>query len=210
MNKKLTLVIFTISISFFCLAQNDTATITTKSRTTTTFRPTGGQQGDKFTTPPSSTREYKASVWSTNFTIPILRFNVLKKTDNKDAKGNVALFNSIGAGFGISWGRLEETTDNTGKVINTEMNNSFGVQVGILFATNSSGGNNANVFAPTISVSVLNFNVGYGHELGTLPENTHRGFLTIAYGIPISKLVKGGFYVRKRAPVESSSREGFR
>ncbi|MBL7698683.1 MAG: hypothetical protein JNK79_11010 [Chitinophagaceae bacterium] len=204
MNKSFTLVILFIFPAFFCIAQQTT----TVTRAASSSSPSN--QPDNYTTPPSSTRTYQASVWSTNFTVPILRFNVLKKSANNEAKGNVALFNSIGAGFGISWGRLEETTDNTGKVINTEMHNSFGIQVGVLFATNSSGGNNANIFAPTLSVSVLNFNVGFGHELGTLPDDTHRGFLTVAYGIPISKLVKGGFYIRKRGPAVANNRQGFR
>ena len=48
---------------------------------------------------------YKARILNTNFTVPVARFN-FNNEDNKE--GNVILFNSIGAGFGVSWGRLEE------------------------------------------------------------------------------------------------------
>ncbi len=80
--------------------------------------------------------EYKAQVISTNFTIPIIRFNPIDKETSgapTDKKGNVSFFNSIGAGIGYYWGRLSEVTDGTGKVINTEMNNTFGFSGGISF-----------------------------------------------------------------------------
>lgn len=146
--------------------------------------------------------EYKAQVISTNFTIPIIRFNSLDKNSSgaaTDRKGNVSFFNSIGAGLGYYWGRLTEVTDVNGKIINTEMDNTFGLQTGFLFAANSSGGNNANVFAWTFGISILNFQIGYGYEFGTIGINEKRGFLTLAYGIPVSKLIRGGFYKVKKS-----------
>ena len=155
----------------------------------------------------STTTELKCQVINTNFTIPIIRFNTVSKdgADNNQ-KGNVSLFNSIGAGISYNWGRMTITTDANGKVINTEMNNTFGIQVGVLFAANSSSGNNANIFAPTLSISILNFQLGCGYELGTISPKEKRFFYTIAYGIPISKLIKGGFYVVKRSvPLDQNS-----
>jgi len=158
-----------------------------------------------------SEKEYKAQVISTNFTIPIIRFNFLAKdpinTENK--KGNVSFFNSVGAGIGYYWGRLTEVTDNSGKVISTEMNNTFGFQAGFLFASNSSSSNNTNIFALTLAMSLLNFQIGYGYELGTLGTSEKRGFLTLAYGIPISKLIKGGFYVRKKSDALTGNKSYF-
>lgn len=141
--------------------------------------------------------EYKAQVISTNFTIPIIRFNVIDKNSNAaptDRKGNVSFFNSIGAGVGYYWGRITEVTDKDGKVINSEMDNTFGIQAGFLFAANSSGSNNTNIFALTAGISILNFQLGYGYEFGTIGANDKRGFMTLAYGIPVSKLIRGGFY----------------
>ena len=146
--------------------------------------------------------EYKAQVISTNFTVPIIRFNPIDKNSQgapTDKKGNVAFFNSIGAGIGYYWGRLTEITDVNGKVINTEMDNTFGFQTGFLFASNSSGTNNTNIFAWTFGISLLNFQLGYGYEFGTINANEKRGFLTLAYGIPVSKLVRGGFFKVKRS-----------
>lgn len=98
------------------------------------------------------------------------------------------------------------TTDATGKVINTEFQNTFGIQLGVLFAANSSSGNNANVFAPNLSLTVLNFQVGCGYELGTISSNEKRFFYTLAYGIPLAKLFRGGFYVVKRSlPIDNNS-----
>lgn len=151
---------------------------------------------------PSAVIEYKAQVISTNFTIPIIRFNIIDKKSTgapTDRKGNVSFFNSIGAGIGYYWGRITDVTDKDGKVINSEMNNTFGVQLGFLFAANSSGSNNSNIFALTAGISLLNFQLGYGYEFGTIGANDKRGFMTLAYGIPVSKLIKGGFYTVKKS-----------
>lgn len=140
--------------------------------------------------------EYKAHVISSNFTVPILRFNSIDQGvpgAPQDKKGSVAFFNSIGAGIGYYYGDLTEIKEDK-KVISTEMDNLFGVQTGFLFSANSSEGSNSNVFAWTISVSILNFQIGYGYEFGTLNSYEKRSFFTLAYGIPISKLLRGGFY----------------
>ena len=155
----------------------------------------------------STTTELKCQVLNTNFTIPLIRFNTVSKdgSDNNQ-KGNVALFNSVGAGISYNWGRMTITTDATGKVINTEMHNTIGFQLGVLFAANSSSGNNSNVFAPTFSFTVLNFQLGCGYELGTLSTKENRFFYTLTYGIPLAKLLKGGFYVVKRSlPIDTNS-----
>lgn len=161
----------------------------------------------------SATTEYKAQVISTNFTVPIIRFNLIDKHQAGaplDRKGNVSFFNSIGAGVGYYWGRLTEVTDAQGKVINTEMDNTFGIQLGFLFASSSSGNNNTNIFALTGGISILNFNLGYGYELGTLSQYEKRGFITLAYSIPISKLIRGGFYIMSKSSLSAEQQsKGF-
>jgi hypothetical protein len=158
---------------------------------------------------PSSTTEIKCQVVNTNFTIPLVRFNTVKSSGvDNNQKGNVSLFNSIGAGISYNWGRMLVTTNDNGEVINTEMQNTLGIQLGVLFAVNSSTGNNANIFAPTISFSVLNFQIGCGYELGSLPEKENRFFYTLAYGIPLSKLIRGGFYVVRKFEV-TDNKNGF-
>ncbi|MEM0576562.1 hypothetical protein [Flavobacterium polysaccharolyticum] len=145
--------------------------------------------------PPSTTYSYRATLLNTNFTVPIARFNLVK--DASEKKGDILLFNSIGAGVGISRGLYEKTTDATGETINSEFTNSFGLHFGVLFSAGSSNSENTNVFAPTVSVSVLDFQIGYGYELGTIQTNQKRSFFTIAYAIPLSKLVKGKFFIFK-------------
>lgn len=165
-------------------------------------------QGQSTYTPEkaSSTTEYNAEVVSTNFTIPLLRVNWVDKNSSgapTDRKANVSLFNSVGAGIGYYWGRLKTTTDSGGQIINSEMDNKIGFQTGFLFAANGNASTNTNIFAWTLGVSFLNFNVGYGYEFGSIGANEKRGFLTVAYGIPISKLIQGGFYVTKKTDLDA-------
>ncbi|MET0945503.1 MAG: hypothetical protein ABWY22_08840 [Flavobacterium sp.] len=147
--------------------------------------------------PKSTTYKYKVSMINTNFTIPIVRFNFAGNddpTENKD--GDIQLFNSIGAGVGLSYGNLEKTTNDKGEVINNEFTSSFGFHFGVLFSAGSTSSENKNVFAPTLSLSVLDFQLGYGYEMGTRAPNQKRDFFTIAYAIPISKLIKSKFFIR--------------
>jgi hypothetical protein len=162
--------------------------------------------------PVSTTTEYKVWALTTNFSVPIVRFNFVNKVPGDSVKGNISFFNSIGAGIFLSRGRLDETTDANGNVINEDLNNIIGVQVGFLFSANVNGSTTTNIFAPTIGVSILNFQIGYGYEFGTVSQNTKRGFLTVAYAIPVSKLIQGGFYIINRSNTavnKAKKKEGF-
>lgn len=139
----------------------------------------------------------KATILNTNFTVPIARFNF---QDQDNAEGNVILFNSIGAGIGLSWGRMEEIRNGTGDVVSTNFRNTINVHAGVLFSA-SSGGEGDNVFAPMISLGGLDFQLGLGYELGTLAENQKRLFLTVGYAIPLHKLTKTKFYVIKKSKI---------
>jgi hypothetical protein len=147
------------------------------------------------------TVKYKATIWNTNFSIPLARFNF---TDNDEQKtGDLLLFNSIGAGFGMSWGELSETRDLQGDLINQEFVNTFGIHLGFLFSAGT-GDDTKNVFAPTLNFSVLDFQLGIGYELGTLSENQKHTFLTLSYAIPLYKLKQGGYWIWKSSkPINS-------
>lgn len=144
--------------------------------------------------PDSETTEYDAWLLNTGFVVPIVRFNSVSNDVTK--KGDVSLFNSIGAGIGIGWGSLEVTADKEGDAINSTMHNIIGLQAGFLFSADTNK-DATNIFALTAGLTVLDFQLGYGYEFGTVKDNQKRGFITIAYSIPLSKLIRGGFYVFK-------------
>lgn len=149
--------------------------------------------------------ELKSTVLTSNFTVPVVRFNFLDKNQSAERKeGNVSLFNSIGAGININRGRLTTVTDNANEEVSNEFKNIVGGQFGVLFSSNAASSNGSNIFALTFGVTLLNFQVGYGIELGTLAANEKRGFMTIAYGIPLSSLVKGAFHVIKTSPITNT------
>lgn len=145
---------------------------------------------------------YKAKISNTYFQIPIARFN-FSEVEGKE--GDISLFSSVGAGFGLSWGRMEIYRDHTGQVINEEFSNTVGVHLGALFSAGT-GEDSNNIFAPTFNVSILDFQVGVGYELGTVSENQKRLFVTLAYGIPLYKLVKKSYRIWKLNPIPYESR----
>ena len=147
------------------------------------------------------TMRYKATIWNTNFSIPLARFNF--SDDDEQKAGDLLLFTSIGAGFGMSWGELNETRDLEGELINQEFVNTFGIHLGFLLSAGT-GDDTKNVFAPTLNFSVLDFQFGVGYELGTLSENQKPTFLTLSYAIPLYKLKKGSFWIWKSSkPITS-------
>lgn len=144
--------------------------------------------------PKNTTYKFKTKIINTNFTIPVARFNTIKNSEANSKVGDIILFNSIGAGVGVSWGELERSTNEYFETINSDFTSTFGIHLGVLFSAGS-GEESKNVFAPTLSFSILDFQVGYGYELGTIETGQKRDFWTIAYAIPLSKLVKGKYYV---------------
>ncbi len=145
---------------------------------------------------------YKASIWNTVFSIPIVRANLVKNDPWTEA--NVSLFTSIGAGYGYSKGRLEVTRNHKGEVIDKDFYNTFGVHVGVLYSS-ASGDVKTNVIAPVITLSLLDIGVGVGYEAGTITENQKRIFFTFSYQIPLYRLTKSNHRVRLRTlnPIES-------
>ncbi len=136
---------------------------------------------------------YKAMVMTTTFTVPTVRFD--RTEGSSDKKGDVSFFNSVGAGIAFNLSKLISTVDSKDptKVYKTEIYNRIGLQIGCLFSASGGENNDTNIFAPTISLNMLDFNIGYGCELGTLDPSHKRGFFTIAYSVPLSSLSKKGY-----------------
>ena len=139
---------------------------------------------------------YEATIFNTNFSIPIARFNFIKDDDSKF--GNIQMFNSIGAGFGISYGKMTDYRNEIGELENSEFNNSISFHLGFLF---SAGTENDNVFAPTFNIGLMDFQLGYGVELGKIDDNQQRSFLTVGYAIPLYKLKKGKYKFYKKGKI---------
>lgn len=144
----------------------------------------------------NKTIKYKATIWNTNFSIPIARFNFTKNDDNNKF-GDIQMFNSIGAGFGKSWGTMTDFRDENGDLENSDFANSFSIHGGFLF----SAGNEQNVFAPVLTFGLLDFQLGFGVELGTIQEDQERVFITLGYAIPLYKLTKGKYLFSKKGRI---------
>ena len=130
---------------------------------------------------------------NSNFILPITRFNFYTDDANSDY-GKLLLFNSLGAGLSLNYGRLTETVEegSQNENIDQKFANAIGLQLGVLFSADLSKENPSNVFAPTVSLSILDFQIGWGFELGTRQPIETRHFVTVSYGIPIQKLTKKG------------------
>lgn len=144
----------------------------------------------------NKTIKYKATIWNTNFSIPIARFNFTENDDNNKF-GDIQMFNSIGAGFGKSWGTMTDFRDENGDLENSDFANSFSIHGGFLF----SAGNEQNVFAPVLTFGLLDFQLGFGVELGTIQEDQERVFITLGYAIPLYKLTKGKYLFSKKGRI---------
>ncbi|WP_184549602.1 hypothetical protein [Mucilaginibacter sp. FT3.2] len=185
---------------------------------TTTFGTTTG--GITF----GGVTKYSAWVLNTNFTIPLVRVNFLvnKPQNSTNSLASTSFFNSVGAGINISLGELDVTKDIGNNNTAIAFYNHIGFAFGFLFAANSSSGSttttnstttpttnasttsgastttnsqSSTIFALVAGVSILNFQVGAGYELGSLTAGQRRGFLAISYAIPVSTLINGGYKI---------------
>jgi hypothetical protein len=136
---------------------------------------------------PSDTEVYKSQwVLHTSFNLPVLIATPTSKENSNNSKVNLSLFNSLGAGFTLAYGEFKEDSKNNET---EEFINRFGLSLGCLFSINNAENSTSNTkFAPFIGLSILDFQVGYGYELGTLVSGSTRSLITIGYNIPITKL----------------------
>lgn len=146
-----------------------------------------------------------ATILSTNFNIPVARFNFIDEEERNGAIGDINLFTSVGAGFGIYWGEKKTVYNNLSEVIEQDFKNYFGLNLGLLFSAQT-GDDKKNVFAPVLNLTALDFQVGAGYELGTIQSNQSRFFVTFSYAIPLYKLTRTGFLtIREREKTNSKS-----
>lgn len=146
-----------------------------------------------------------ATILSTNFNIPVARFNFIDEEKRNGAIGDINLFTSVGAGFGIYWGEKKTVYNNLSEVIEQDFKNYFGLNLGLLFSAQT-GDDKKNVFAPVLNLTALDFQVGVGYELGTIQSNQSRFFVTFSYAIPLYKLTRTGFLtIREREKINSKS-----
>lgn len=143
----------------------------------------------------STIATYRRTIVTTNFTIPVARFDINKPQYDSngsligDTKGSISLFTSFGFGIGICGGRSEITRDSNGVIIDDSFSNTLGIYLGLLYQA-STGENPRNVFAPTLSLSILDIQVGVGYDYGKVPTTQERYFVTVSYGIPLYKLFR--------------------
>ncbi len=127
---------------------------------------------------------------TTNFIVPITRFSFLKQTADDQAVGRLLLFNSVGAG--VSFQKMKLQKFNIGYDISenwvTNMVYRYGVQLGVLFSTRDSGEEIESRFAPTFGITILDFHIGYGYEMGSRSAKESPHFIAISYGISLSNL----------------------
>jgi hypothetical protein len=161
---------------------------------------------------------YKAAVLNTNFTVPLVRVNFLnnKPQNASNSLVSTSFLNSVGAGLNYSWGELDQTLDANGNDASIDYYNHFGFQLGFLFAANSSSGSSTTtttspttqsntIFAIVGGISILNFQIGAGYELGSVTTGQKRGFLTISYAIPMSLLINGGYKIYQHDKIKDGS-----
>lgn len=137
---------------------------------------------------------------TSNFTVPTVIFQpVLQDFREKNIgteRGNLSFFNSIGAGISVSradFKIIASENDTKG----TDIRNQFGFQAGFLFGRTATGTEDKNRFALQMGISILDFQIGFGKEFISVPKNFNSKFITISYGIPVSKLSKNTAYVFK-------------
>jgi hypothetical protein len=198
---------FFIKISLFILLFNQAA-IAQKDSTTT-------QTANKINENADLTRkektlekyerkaEFESFVLNTDFIIPMVKFNVLKEPDQGQV-GTVSLFNSVGAGLSLSYGRLTvKYKDDNWTVIDREdpydFKNYISLQAGILFST-STDQEVRTSFAPVITLVALDLSVGWGYEFGYRGTDYNGRFWVISYNIPLRKLYSKGMLALGKLP----------
>lgn len=146
--------------------------------------------------------EYKGFALNTVFNLPIVRYNINSLNGKSDVLGSLEYFNSLGAGISLSFGKIRVKSESNNTLRNTfsgdktiTMQNAFGISVGVLFSKNDSIGGSRIMFAPNINLQLLDFQVGFGYELGSVANTAHRCFFTVSYGIPLTKLSGTGSYL---------------
>ena len=137
---------------------------------------------------------------NTNFTVPIGRYNFLENVSEEDrASGRMNIFNSVGAGISINLGKITALRYFVDGIEHHERNlfNAIGLQLGFLFSVEDQAEQRITVFAPTVSLLLLDFQIGWGYEFGSKEIDETGHFMTISYGVPLQKLSAKGSWILK-------------
>lgn len=131
---------------------------------------------------------------NTNFVLPVMRFDLLKTSYQDNSFGSLSLFNSIGAGISLNFGEQMEISENgsSNGNLDEKFANMLGLQLGFIFSADLQEGESSLHFAPTAALLILDFQIGFGYELGLVNQENSRTFITLGYGIPLQKLTKTG------------------
>jgi hypothetical protein len=161
----------------------------------------------------TTTIKYNATVISTNFTIPMIRINLLSQNsaNTTNSKVSTSYFNSVGAGVNYGCGELDQTLDANGNSASVDFQTHYGFQAGFIFAANTASSSttttsasssatttqSGTLFAVAGGFQFYNLEVGAGYELGSVPVGQKRFFFTFSYDIPLTTLVNGGYKIIK-------------
>jgi hypothetical protein len=149
---------------------------------------------------PFSMSNKTAWILSSNFTVPTVTFQPTlrdyRDTKPSEPRGTLSFFNAIGAGVNISRANFKLITAKK-DTVGTDINNQIGFQAGFLFSRSSTGLETKNRFAVQIGISILDFQVGFGKEFIAVPHNFNSKFITISYGIPLTKFSRKTAHVFK-------------
>jgi len=141
---------------------------------------------------------YQSLTLHTNFTIPVVRYNINAPDNREQAYGKVTMFNSIGTGINLSYGALKVKSPKNNvsdKDDELDFTNLIGLNAGILFSVVNDTKESKNIFAGVIGLSILDVSIGWGYEFGDIPDGLEGHFFTVTYGLPIHKLFKKGSVV---------------
>lgn len=153
----------------------------------------------------SSSCIYNGWALNSNLNSPIVRFNIESFRAYREKLGSIEYFGSAGAGIGISYGKIKIKTNSTTSIRNNpsdeneiQMRNLIGFNAGFIFSKSGDELTKRTIFAPVICFQLLDFQIGYGYELGDVANTAHRSFITISYGISINKLTDAGSFLISR------------
>ena len=160
---------------------------------------------------PAKVIEVKGWALNSNFILPAVMYHF---NSNKAVDGTFSYFNSAGAGVGLSWGRIKFSSKNDNKITDTtfsedidiEMKNVFSFNFGFLFSSQELEGETVQLFAPTLSFGLLDFQLGIGYDLGNVSGESSRWFTSVSYNIPLSKLSDKGSYVLSKFKFAGTTR----
>lgn len=105
----------------------------------------------------------------------------------------------MGEGFSINRGTEKYGITKDSNLINKDISfsNLIGLQAGLLFSSKIINQQSISSFAIYRCLNILDLQLGIGHKFGYTSANQRRTFISVSYGIPISKLDPASSYMIK-------------